>query len=67
MKTADHRRWTLLSIYCFAGAAVCVVNLAQADVSHYSDFLYYLLCAVIAALGLRSTNRNAIPVSVLVM
>jgi len=44
-----------------------VVNLAQADTSHQNDFLCYLLCAVIAALGLRSTHRNAIPVVFLVM
>ena len=56
-----------MAIYCLAGAAVCVVNLAQADVIHHNDFLCYLLCGVIAALGLRSTHRNAIPVGFLVM
>ncbi len=67
MKTSDNTRWALMAIYCLAGAAVCVVNLAQADVSHYNDFLYYLLCGVIAALGLRSTTRNAVPVGFLVL
>jgi len=46
---------------------VCVVNLARAGVSHQNDFLYYLLCAAIAALGLRSTHRNAIPVGFLLL
>jgi diguanylate cyclase (GGDEF)-like protein/putative nucleotidyltransferase with HDIG domain len=65
--TSDNRRSALAAVYCFAGAALCVVNLAQADVSHQYDFLYYLLCGVIAALGLRSTHRNVIPVGFLVM
>jgi diguanylate cyclase (GGDEF)-like protein/putative nucleotidyltransferase with HDIG domain len=67
VKTSDNYRSALMAIYCFVGAAVCVVNLAQAGVSRHDDFLYYLLCGVIAALGLRSSARNAIPVSFLVM
>ncbi len=54
-------------MYSVAGIAVCLLNLVQADVTHHDDFLYYLLCGVIAALGLRSTHRNAIPVSFLVL
>lgn len=57
----------LRAIYCVAGAAVLVVNLSRADISRQNDFLLYLLCAGIAALGLRSTRRNAIPVVFLVM
>ena len=65
--TSDNHRSALTAVYCFAGAALCVVNLAQADASHQNDFLYYLLCGVIAALGMRSTHRNVIPVGFLVM
>lgn len=46
---------------------MCVANLGQPSVIHHNDFLCYLLCGAIAALGLRSTHRNAIPVSFLVM
>src|ERR1019366_2955399 len=66
IKTDQHRQ-VLPIVYSIAGLAVCVMNLAQADVTHHDDFLYYLLCGAIAALGLRSTHRNAIPVSFLVM
>jgi len=54
-------------VYSVAGLAVCLAYLVQADVTHHGDFLYYLLCGAIAALGLRSTHRNAIPVSFLVL
>jgi diguanylate cyclase (GGDEF)-like protein/putative nucleotidyltransferase with HDIG domain len=64
---SDNYRPALRAVYCFAGAAVCAVTLAQTQVSHRNDFLYYLVCAVIAALGLRSTQRNAIPVGFLLM
>jgi diguanylate cyclase (GGDEF)-like protein/putative nucleotidyltransferase with HDIG domain len=67
VRSPDDYRSALTVIYCFAGAAVCVANLVQAPGSHHNDFLYYLVCGAIAALGLRSTNRNAIPVSFLVM
>ena len=66
MKTANYRS-ALMRVYCVAGALVCAVNLAQADLSHRDDFLYYLVCGALAALGLRSSHRNVIPVSLLVM
>jgi diguanylate cyclase (GGDEF)-like protein/putative nucleotidyltransferase with HDIG domain len=57
----------LWALYAFAGTAVCLIGLAQADARHLSDFLAYLFCAVIAAVGLRLTaHRNAIPVGFLV-
>jgi diguanylate cyclase (GGDEF)-like protein/putative nucleotidyltransferase with HDIG domain len=65
-KTDSHRQ-ALPIVYSIAGIAVCLVNLVQADVVHHNDFLIYLLCGVIAAMGLRSTHRNAIPVSFLVL
>jgi len=64
---ADQNRHILSVVYGVAGIGVCLMNLVQADVTHHDDFLYYLLCGVVAALGLRSTHRNAIPVSFLVM
>jgi len=66
VKTANYR-WVMLAIYCVAGGMVCIVNLAQADLTHRDDFLYYLVCGALAALGLRSSHRNVIPVSLLVM
>ncbi|MCU1337952.1 MAG: diguanylate cyclase and metal dependent phosphohydrolase [Bryobacterales bacterium] len=57
-----------MAVYICAGTAVGLINLAQADARHLSDFLYYLLCAIIAALGLKlTTHRNAIPAGFLVM
>jgi len=57
-----------MAVYIGIGTAVCLVNLAQADARHLSDFLYYLACAIIAALGLRlTTHRNAIPAGFLVL
>jgi diguanylate cyclase (GGDEF)-like protein/putative nucleotidyltransferase with HDIG domain len=57
-----------MAVYICAGTAVCLINLAQADARHLSDFLYYLCCAVIAGLGLKlTTHRNAIPAGFLVM
>ena len=67
VKTPDDYRSALTVIYYFAGAAVCLVSLFQIPGSYHADFVYYLVCSAIAALGLRSTNRNAIPVSFLVM
>jgi len=66
VKTANYR-WVMLAIYCVAGGMVCIVNLAQADLTHRDNFLYYLLCGALAALGLRSSHRNVIPMSLLVM
>ena len=66
MKTANYRS-VLMAIYCVAGALVSIVNLAQADLTHRDDFLCYLLCGALAALGLRSSHRNVIPLSLLVM
>jgi diguanylate cyclase (GGDEF)-like protein/putative nucleotidyltransferase with HDIG domain len=57
----------LPAIYCFAGSLVWLVNLARAELRHPNDFLYYLVCAVIAALGLRSTYPTSIPASFLVI
>jgi len=57
-----------MAVYIGIGTAVCLINLAQADARHLSDFLYYLTCAIIAALGLRlTTHRNAIPAGFLVL
>jgi diguanylate cyclase (GGDEF)-like protein/putative nucleotidyltransferase with HDIG domain len=57
----------LLALYILAGTALPLIGLAQADARHVSDFLTYLFCAVIAAIGLRLTaHRNAIPVGFLV-
>jgi diguanylate cyclase (GGDEF)-like protein/putative nucleotidyltransferase with HDIG domain len=57
-----------MAFYIAAGTAVCLINLAQADARHLSDFLYYLSCAIIAALGLRLTShRTAIPAGFLVL
>ncbi len=57
-----------MAFYVGVGTALCLVNLAQADTRHLSDFLYYLACAVIAALGLRLTSqRTAIPAGFLVL
>jgi diguanylate cyclase (GGDEF)-like protein/putative nucleotidyltransferase with HDIG domain len=67
VKTSEKHSAALMAVYCLAGGAVCLVSLARADVSHLSDFLFYLLCGFIAALGLRSTTRHTIPVSVLVL
>ena len=67
MKPSQNHRSVLIAVYCLAGGVVCAVSLARATVNPNYDFLYYLLCGVIAALGLRSTHRNAIPVSFLVM
>jgi diguanylate cyclase (GGDEF)-like protein/putative nucleotidyltransferase with HDIG domain len=57
----------LAAIYCLAGAVVCAITLSRTNFNPNSDFWFYMLCGVIAALGLRSTHRNAIPVSLLVM
>jgi putative nucleotidyltransferase with HDIG domain len=57
-----------MATYICAGTTVSLINLAQADARHLSDFLCYLGCAVIAALGLKlTTHRNAIPAAFLVM
>jgi diguanylate cyclase (GGDEF)-like protein/putative nucleotidyltransferase with HDIG domain len=57
-----------MAVYIGAGTAVCLINLAQADARHLSDFLYYLCCAIVTALGLKlTTHRTAIPASFLVM
>ena len=56
-----------MTVYCSMGVAVCVASLVGADVSNLSSFLLYLFCGVIAALGLRSTTRNTIPVNFLLM
>jgi diguanylate cyclase (GGDEF)-like protein/putative nucleotidyltransferase with HDIG domain len=53
--------------YCVAGGLISIVNLAQVDMTHRDDFLCYLLCGALAALGLRSSHRNVIPLSLLVM
>jgi diguanylate cyclase (GGDEF)-like protein/putative nucleotidyltransferase with HDIG domain len=65
--TPNYHRWALPVAYSLAGVALCLANLVQADVTHHNDLLYYLLCGAVAALGLRSTHRNAVPVSFLVM
>jgi len=68
VKPTDNHRQTLLAVYIAAGTAVCLVNLALADARHLSDFIFYLACAVVAALGLKlTTHRNAIPAGFLVM
>src|SRR5581483_5709383 len=60
--------WALMAVYIATGTALCLINLAQADARHLSDFLCYLACAIIAVLGLRlTTRRTAIPAGFLVM
>jgi diguanylate cyclase (GGDEF)-like protein/putative nucleotidyltransferase with HDIG domain len=66
VKTA-HYRSALMVSYCVAGGLISIVNLAQVDMTHRDDFLCYLLCGALAALGLRSSHRNVIPLSLLVM
>src|SRR5258708_1059219 len=57
-----------MAVYICAGTAVCLINLAQADARHLSDFLCYLCCAIIAGLGLKlTTHRKGIPAGFLVM
>src|SRR5512143_481649 len=51
VRSPDDYRSALTVIYCFAGVAVCVANLVQTPGSHHNDFLYYLVCGAIAALG----------------
>src|SRR5581483_827283 len=68
VKTPEHHRWALMAVYIATGTALCLINLAQADARHLSDFLCYLACAIIAVLGLRlTTRRTAIPAGFLVM
>jgi len=67
VKLSYSHRSALTVVYCLAGAAVCVVSFARAGINPHQDFLYYLVCGAIAAVGLRSTHRNTIPVSFLVM
>jgi diguanylate cyclase (GGDEF)-like protein/putative nucleotidyltransferase with HDIG domain len=67
VKPSQNHRSVLIAVYCLAGGVVCAASLTRATVNPNYDFLYYLLCGVIAALGLRSTHCNAIPMSFLVM
>ena len=67
MKASEKPRLALRAAYCAAGVAVCLASFGHIAVSWNSDFWYYMLCGVIAALGLRSTHRKAIPVSLLLM
>jgi len=66
VKTA-HYRSALTASYCVAGGLISIVNFAQVDLTHRDDFLCYLVCGALAALGLRSSHRNVIPLSLLVM
>jgi diguanylate cyclase (GGDEF)-like protein/putative nucleotidyltransferase with HDIG domain len=68
VKPSANRLHTLMAVYICTGTAVCLVNLVEADARHLSDFLYYLVCALVTSLGLRlATNRNAMPAGFLVM
>src|SRR5579864_9399949 len=68
VKTSHNHRRALMAVYIGVGTAVCLINLAQADARHLNDFLYYLICSIVAALGLRlTTHRTAIPAGFLVM
>ncbi|MBZ5633415.1 MAG: diguanylate cyclase [Acidobacteriia bacterium] len=57
-----------MAVYICTGIVVCLISLAHADPRRLSEFQYYLICAIIAALGLRlTTSRTSIPAGFLVM
>ena len=57
-----------MAAYVAVGGIICLLNLIHPVPEHLSDFLYYLVCAVVATLGLKLTaNNNAIPVGFLMI
>ena len=66
VKRFDDQRRVVTAIYGLTGA-VCLVSLAQLDTRHLNDFLYYLLCAAVTALWMRTRNATTFPSALLVM
>lgn len=60
------RGWAV--VYAFAGALVCTVSLARASTTDVRRFFLYLVCANIAALGLRLTaNKSLLSAGLLIV